>query len=182
MSASMVRTGGIMALVMVPVVLVLGFLIVAGGFAAVFSPGAERVWSLMALLYFVFLAFAVFVFWTTRGLFEALGYLAADGSVLLLIGLLVFAPPLAPLPWTWFSILAIRFGRQTGSRLWQGVGFVYLVAMALAAASLVSLAFSGILMPDIGLVGLALAVLFVFVGWNCHGIGLIVSARRIARA
>ena len=98
---------------------------------------------------------------------------------MILFGLLLLGPPLVPLPWTWFSILAIRFGRQIGSRLWQAVGLVYLVAMALVAASLVSAAFTEYHWPDFDLIGLALAALFV--GWSCHGIGLIVSARRIAR-
>ncbi|MCY4527620.1 MAG: hypothetical protein OXD46_01135, partial [Chloroflexi bacterium] len=64
---------------------------------------------MLAMLHFVFLASVVFVFWTTRGLFEVLGYVAADGPVLMLIGLLGFALPLALLPWTWFSILATGF-------------------------------------------------------------------------
>lgn len=180
MSAAMVRAGGIMALVMVPIVLVLGFLVVAGVLSAVTTPGiAETVWSLMALLYFIFLAFAVFVFWTTRGLFEALGYMAADGPVLLLVGLLVFAPPLVLLPWTWFSILATRFGRQVGSRLWQVVGVIYLVAMVLVAASAVSAAFNDYRWPNMELLGFTLAALLL--GWVCHGIGLIVSARNIGR-
>lgn len=180
MSAAMVRADGIMALVMVPIVLILGFLVVAGVLSAVTTPGiAETVWSLMALLYFIFLGFAVFVFWTTRGLFEALGYMAADGPVLLLVGLLVVGPPLVLLPWTWFSILATRFGRQVGSRLWQAVGIFYLAAMALAVSSIVSAAFDKYHWPDTDLAGFALAALLI--GWVCHGIGLIVSARRIAR-
>jgi len=180
MSAAMVRAGGIMALATIPMVLVMGALIGAGAFAAVFRPGAaETVWSPIALLYFVFLAFAAFVLWTTRGLFEALGYVAADGPVLMLIGLLVFAPPLALLPWTWFSILATGFGRQIGSRLWQAVGIVYLFAMALTGAGMVSAVFREYHLPNMDLAGAALAALLI--GWNCHDIGLIVSARRIAR-
>ena len=89
------------------------------------------------------------------------------------------ARPLVVLPWTWFSILAIGFDRQVRSRRWQAVGIVYLAAMALAAASVVSAAFSEILIPDIDLLGLALAALLI--GWVRHGIGLIVSPRRIAR-
>ena len=181
MSAAMVRAGGIMALVMVPIVLVLGLLIVAGLFGAAFNnpDGEAIVWLLTPLLYFVFIAFAVFVFWTTRGLFKALGYAAADGCFVILIGLLLLGPPLVVLPWTWFSVLATGFGRQVGSRLWQAIGIVYLVAMALVGASAVSAAFTEDHWPDLDLVGAALAVLLI--GWNCHGIGLIVSARRIAR-
>ena len=68
---------------------------------------------LTPLLYLVFIASAVFVFWTTRGLFKALGYAAADGCFVILIGLLLLGPPFAVLPWTWFSILAaVSAGRS----------------------------------------------------------------------
>ena len=177
MSPAMVRAGGIMALVMIPVVLVLGLLIGMAALAAFFNPGAGTVWSLIALLYFVFLAFAVFVFWTTRGLFDAFGHAAADGPILLLIVLLVLGPPLVLLPWTWFSILAARFGRQVGSRLWQATGVIYLIAMALIAAAVAPEAFGEYALLD--LVGFALAMLLI--GWGCHGIGLIVWARKIVR-
>ena len=169
-----------MALVMVPIALVLGFLIVVGVIAGAFNPSAaDTVAWLFVLLCVVFLASAVFVFWTTRGLFKALGYMAADGCFVILIGLLLLGPPLVLLPWTWFSILATRFGRQVGSRLWQAVGVVYLIAMALVAASVVSVAFSEFRFPNLNLVGFALAAFLI--GWSCHGIGLIVSARNISR-
>ena len=93
--------------------------------------------------------------------------------------MLVLARPLVVLPWIWFSIIAIGFDRQFGSRRWQVVGIVYLAAMALASASVVSAAFSEIPVPDIDLLGLALAALLI--GWVCHSIGLIVSPRRITR-
>ena len=81
MSAAMIRTGGIMALLTVPIVLVLGLLIVAGLIGGGFGnpDGTAVVRLLTPLLYLVFIASAVFVFWTTRGLFKALGYAAADG-------------------------------------------------------------------------------------------------------
>ena len=181
MSAAMIRTGGIMALLTVPIVLFLGFLIVVGLIGGGFGnpDGTAVVRLLTPLLYLVFIASAVFVFWTTRGLFMALGYAAADGCFVILIGLLLLGPPFAVLPWTWFSILAARFGRQVGSRLWQAVGVIYLVAMALLVASAASAAFAKHHWPNMELLGLALAVLFT--GWSCHGIGLIVSARMIAR-
>ena len=181
MSAAMVRAGGIMALVMIPIVLFLGFLIVVGFIGGGFGnpDGVAVVRLLTPLLYLVFTAFAVFVFWTTRGLFKALGYAAADGCFVILIGLLLLGPPLAVLPWIWFSILAARFGRQVGARLWQAIGVIYLVAMALLAASAASAAFAKYHWPNTELVGFALAALLT--GWVCHGIGLIVSARRIAR-
>ena len=181
MSAAMVRAGGIAALAMVPTVLVLGFLLVGGIFAAAFNnpDGEAIIWLLTPLLYLVFVAVAVFVFWTTRGLFRALGYAAAEGCFVITIGLLLLGLPLVVLPWTWFAILAIRFGRQIGSRLWQAIGAIYLATMVLVVASLVSAAFTEYRWPDFDLLGLALAAFFV--GWSCHGIGLIVNAGRIAR-
>ena len=180
MSAAMIRTGGIMALLMVPTVLVFAFSMLAGYLYGLSTLGvAVTAWSLIAPLYFIFIAFAVFVFWTTRGLFKALGYAAADGCFVILIGLLVLGPPLVVLPWTWFSILATRFGRQVGSRLWQVVGVIYLVAMVLVAASAVSAAFNDYRWPNMELLGFTLAALLL--GWVCHGIGLIVSARNIGR-
>ena len=181
MSAAMIRTGGIMAFLMIPTVLVLWLLIAVGIFGgALGNPdGIVVVRLLTLLLCLVFIAFAVFVFWTTRGLFKALGYAAADGCFVILIGLLLLGLPFVVLPWTWFSVLAVRFGRQVGSRLWQAIGVFYLFAMVLVAASAVSAAFNEYHWPNLELLGFALAALLL--GWVCHGIGLIVSARRTAR-
>ena len=88
------------------------------------------------------------------------------------------APPAAVLSWIWFSIGATGFGRQIGSRLWQAIGIVYLIGMALIAAAMVSMASGDNLLP-IDLVTYAAPVLLV--GWACHGVGLIVGARKMAR-
>ncbi|MCY3672597.1 MAG: hypothetical protein OXH14_16180 [Alphaproteobacteria bacterium] len=169
-----------MALLMTPIAAALGYVAVVAGFQAVFGSTAEETLLLAALLYFIVLAFMVFVFWATRGLFQAFDYVTADGPITMLILLLVFLPPVVWLPWTWFSVLAIRFGRQVGSRLWQATGVIYLIAMAMILASAAMLAFGAAPFPLAGdmIYGAPLALLL---GWVCHGTSMIVGARMTAR-
>ena len=183
MSATMVRTGGIMALAMILIVPASGYLFASLIPEPMFfniAKAGEKILSILVPMYFVFLAFAVFVFWTTKGLLNASGYQAADVPIVTLIVFLAFFPPVAVLSWTWFSIGATGFGRQVGSRLWQAIGIIYLIGMALLAASMVWTAFDELQLPNMGLLGYgALAML---VGWACHGIGLILGAREMRRA
>ena len=91
MPAGIVRTGGILAFVMILVVLVLGLLIgrMALGTLLSGSPGArEEVGWWAALMYVVCLPIGAFVLWTTRGLFIASGYRAANLPVAAVIALL----------------------------------------------------------------------------------------------
>ena len=84
----------------------------------------------------------------------------------------------AILLWMWFSIGAIGFGRRIGSRLWQATGIVYLLGTALIAAAVAVMA-SGDNLTPIELVTYALPIMLV--GWACHGIGLLVGAKEMAR-
>ena len=177
----MVRTGGIMAFAMILIVPVSGYLfMLVAPVALVFGSLAakENFLSMLVLMYVVFLAFVAFVFWTTKGLFNASGYRAADVPIMTLIVFLAFAPPVAVLSWTWFSISATGFGRQVGLRLWQAIGIIYLIGMALIAASMTWMAFDELQLPNMGL--LMYAALVMLVGWAFHGIGLIVGARKMA--
>ena len=182
MSAKTIRTSGILAFAMFLIVPASGILFASSlpeNKYGNLETAGDNILSMLALMYFVFLTFAVFVFWTTKRLFGASGYQAANAPIMALIICLAFFPPVAVLFWTWFSIVATGYGRHAGSRLWQAIGFVYLIGMTLFVASMVSIAFHERQMPDMDLLVYAVPVLSV--GWACHGAGLIVGARRMAR-
>ena len=199
MSARSVRIAGIAALAMVPVALLFGVVFILVAFSAAIggSPASFRMGETITVLAYVsFLAFATFVFWTTRGFFNAFGYRTADlPTVTLIVLLMVNLIPVlyrswmgvfddilvsaAILLWMWFAVGAVGFGRHVGSRLWQATGIVYLIGTAsLGAAVAVNL--SGDNLTPITIVTYALPVMLV--GWACHGIGLIKGAKTMAQA
>lgn len=175
------------------------------------SGALNDVRSMLVLMYVVCLPIVAFVLWTTKALFDASGYRGAGPPVAVLIFLLVInlihildsgyhptvmdmwemglvtfygvlsevCPPLAVLSWMWLSVRAVGFGMRSRSRLWQVTGCIYLIGMALLAAAMVSMSLGDNLKP-IELVTYAVPVLLV--GWICHGIGLILGARRLDRA
>ncbi|MDE0407324.1 MAG: hypothetical protein OXN81_05630 [Alphaproteobacteria bacterium] len=178
----MLRAGGIVALATLPIVPVSGFLFAWAAFVGPSYGGPvalERISSTLVLMYIVFVACAAFVFWTTKQLFDASGYRAAHMAIVTLIVFLAFLPPLALLSHMWFSICAVDFGRQAGSRLWQVVGIVNLIGLALIAVGSLSMVFSATSRFSMDLILCAAFVLLI--GWLCLGIGLIDGARRMAR-
>ena len=183
MSARMLRAGGIVALATIPIVPVSGFLFTLAAFGEPgFGSGLAGLGGIILTLvamYVVFLPCAAFVFWTTKQFFDASGYRAAHAALVTLIVFLVFFPPLALLSHTWFSICAVRFGRQAGSRLWQAVGIVNLIGLAGIAVGSLSMAFSATIWLSMDLILCAASVLLI--GWLCQGIGLIDGARRMAQ-
>ena len=212
MPAAIIRIGGILAFVMILIVLLLGLLVAILAFGAFGSPGAlDDARSMLVLMYVVCLPIVAFVLWTTKALFDASGYRGAGPPVAVLIflllinlihvldsrfhptvlymwemGLVTFqgvlsevGPLLAALSWMWLSVRTIGFGMRSHSRLWQATGGIYLVGMALLVAAMVSMSLGDNLLP-IELVTYAVPVLLV--GWVCHGVGLILGARRLARA
>ncbi len=203
-----------MAFAMILILLVLGTLVTWMAFVAAVSgsPRArDEVEAIFVLIYVVILPFGAFVLWTTRGLFRASGYRAADQSIVMLIALLavnllhifdsgyrltvvemwefssfsVFgifsevAPLAAVAVWIWFSTAAIGFGKRIDSGLWQAIGIIYLIGMALIAGALVLNTFGDYRTPE-SLIMMAAPVLLV--GGASHGAGLISGARRVAQA
>ena len=130
------------------------------------------------LMYYAFVACAAFVLWATKQVFNAFGYRSADLTIGTLFALLACLPPVAPLAWAWFSILAIRFGKQVGSLLWQAIGIVYLLALLLIALGMTSLV--GVDVPYLEDL-FELAYLMLLVGWLCHCVCLILGARKMRR-
>lgn len=130
------------------------------------------------LMYYAFVGCAAFVLWATKQVFNASGYRSADLAIGTLFAVLACFPPFTPLAWAWFSVLAIRFGRQTGSRLWQLMGIVYLADMILVAVAMTS--FAGIDVPALDEL-VVLAGLLLLSGWLCHGFCLFDGARKMAR-
>ena len=209
----MVRTGGIVAFAMVVIVLALGLLVTWLAFVAVIKGGPDArddVQSTLALIYVVSLPFGAFVLWTTRGLFRASGYPAADQTIVMLIALLAA---------NLIHILDSGF-RLTIAAMWHGSAFsvfgVFSVVAPLATVALwIWFAIKATrfgkrmdsgLWQAIGifyLIGMALLaggmVLHTFddyhtpiplimiaapvllVGWACHGVGLIAGARRMTQ-
>lgn len=214
MSATMVRTGGIMVFFLILAVLVTGFML-AGAMAGAGAggvPDPARFGSTLSLTMIVYLAIMIFVYWTTKGLFNAFAFRRADTPILTLIILMAInllltvlggagapAAETGPasggesgtfgifsaiavlatvLAWIWFSIAAIGFGAQVGSQLWKAIGIVYLVGTSLAFVG------NGLLLSGMGgATGLILLIAgpVVLGGWVCHGIGLIIGAREMAR-
>lgn len=182
MSAKTVRAVGILAFAMFLIVPASGFLFALSLPEPEYfniDKAGENVLSMLALMYFVFLAFVVSVFWATQNLFNASGYQAADAPIMSLIICMAFFPPVAVLFWTWFSIAATGYGRHAGSRLWQAIGIIYLIGMVLIITSMVSIAFHERRMPNFDLLVYATPALLA--GWACHGAGLIVDARKMAQ-
>ncbi len=214
MSATMVRTGGVMVFFLILAVLVTGFML-AGAMAGAGAggvPDPARFGSTLSLTMIVYLAIMIFVYWTTKGLFNAFGFRRADTPILTLIILMAInlvltvlggagapAAETGPasgggsgpfgifsaiavlatvLAWIWFSIAAFGFGAQVGSQLWKAIGIVYLVGTSLAFVG------NGLLLSGMGgATGLILLIAgpVVLGGWVCHGIGLIIGAREMAR-
>ncbi|MCY4395728.1 MAG: hypothetical protein OXC10_11375 [Rhodospirillaceae bacterium] len=213
MSATMVRTGGVMVFFLILAVLVTGFML-AGAMAGAGAggvPDPARFGSTLSLTMIVYLAIMIFVYWTTKGLFNAFAYRRADTPIMTLMILMAINLALtlfgagAPsaetgspsgggsaafgifsaiavlatvMAWIWFSIAAIGFGTQVGSQLWKAIGIVYLVGTSLAFVG------NGLLLSGIGgATGLILLIAgpVVLGGWVCHGIGLIIGAREMAR-
>lgn len=167
------------------------------------DPGAFASMFTMAIV--LYLAIMIFVYWTTRGLFHAFGYRRADTPIMTLmilmginLALFLFGGAGGPagggsgsldtlsaitslatvMAWIWFAIMAIGFGAHVGSRLWKAIGIVYLVGMVFAFAGNVMM--MGGMGQATGLF-LLLAGAVALGGWICHGIGLIVGAKEMAR-
>lgn len=215
MSATTVRIGGIMVFFLIVAVLVLGFALagqmvrMAGPNTPEANPGANpdaaAFASTFSMAIVLYLAIMIFVYWTTRGLFNAFGYRRADTPIMTLmilmaVNLVLFlvggAGP-APdggsgslgtisaitglatvMTWIWFAVMAIGFGAHVGSQLWKAIGIVYLVGMILAFAG------NGLMMTGtVAAPGLFLLIAGAVVlgGWVCHGIGLIVGSKEMAR-
>lgn len=178
MSAKAVRACGIVAIATVLIVPASGILsaILFGLFP---SRGSHLLPLVLVpvLMYYAFVACAAFAFWATKQVFNASGYRSADLAIGTLFAALAFVPPAAPLMWAWFAILATRFGSQTGSTLWQAIGIIYLLASVSTAVAVTI--FVGVAVPYVDELG-ALAGLLLLVGWLCHGIRLILDARKMA--
>ena len=210
MSANTVRIGGVMVFFLIVAVMVLGFALagqmvrMAGPDDSGANPNPAAFASTFSMAIVLYFAIMIFVYWTTRGLFHAFGYRRADTPIMTLmilmaINLVLFllggagAAPGAGgsldtlvaitglatvMAWIWFAIMAIGFGAQVGSQLWKAIGIVYLVGMILAFAG------NSLMMGGMGgATGLflLLAGAVVLGGWICHGIGLIVGAKEMAR-
>ncbi len=207
-----------MLLALVGAMLIMGLALVAttppprAGSGATLPAGLG---SSLILMNIAYVAIMVFVYWTTKGLFNAFGFRRADVPLRLLmivlpvnlLLLLASGGNIAPVPggseaaaaegsgipdilstmlllalmvgWIWFSVGALRFGDHVGSKLWQAVGIVYLVATAFLVIGVALIAAGGgpLLLLILPLGGLALLG-----GWICHGIGLIVGAGEMQRS
>lgn len=217
MSATMVRIGGVMVFFLIVAIMVMGF-VLAGTMvkmAGQENPDPAEFASTFSMAIVLYLAVMIFVYWTTRGLFNAFGYRRADTPIMTLmilmgLNLVLFLFGGAGMPagdgsgsggsgsggsgsldtisaiaglatvmaWIWFAIMAIGFGAHVGSLLWRAIGIVYLVGMIFA--------FAGNALPMAGMgqgIGLFLLIAGAVVlgGWVCHGIGLIVGSREMAR-
>lgn len=138
----------------------------------------QKLGLLVFVMYYAFVACAAFVLWATKQVFNAFGYRSADLTIGTLFALLACLPPVAPLAWAWFSILATRFGKQVGSLLWQAIGIVYLLSLLLIALGMTSLA--GVDVPYREEL-FELAYLMLLAGWLCHCVCLILGARKMPR-
>ena len=138
----------------------------------------QKLGLLVFVMYYAFVACAAFVLWATKQVFNAFGYRSADLTIGTLFALLACLPPVAPLAWAWFSILATRFGKQVGSLLWQAIGIVYLLSLLLIALGMTSLA--GVDVPYREEL-FELAYLMLLAGWLCHCVCLILGARKMRR-
>lgn len=216
MSATMVRIGGIMVFFLILAVILTGLFLGAAvaGMAGGGRPDLAAFTSTLTLLQIVYLGVMTFVYWTTKGLFNAFAFRRADTpiiTVMILMAvnlvLLLLGGAAAPAPgtgtsageavgtgtgdalstialiatvmaWIWFAITAIGFGRQVESRLWTAIGIVYLAGMGLtlAAACLVASGLGGMAGPFLLIAGPV-----TLGGWVCHGIGLLVGAKEMAR-
>ncbi len=180
MSARSVRVSGIVALATVLIVPGSAFLV--GSVTSSGPANIERALGQIALLiivmYYAFVGCSGFVLWATKQVFNAYDYRSADVLVACLFGVFVFLPPLAFPLWAWFSILAIRFGRRIGSPLWKAIGVIYLIAVVLLAAA-IAIDFTDIHIPNLDAF-MVFSGLMLLVGWLCHGMCLIISARELA--
>ncbi len=212
MSAAMVRTGGILVFFLILAVLVSGIMLAGAAVGAGGRPDPAGFGAMLVLMTAVYNGVMTFVYWTTKGLFNAFSYSRADFPILTLMTALAlnllltllgggnlpatgaapagggglgvldalsFGVVLAMIAaWIWFSVAAIGFGAQVGSLLWRAIGIVYLAASGLVAVALALLASgSG---AAFGMLAL-LAGAVMLGGWICHGIGLIVGAKEMAR-
>ncbi|MCY3830374.1 MAG: hypothetical protein OXF89_14680 [Rhodospirillaceae bacterium] len=212
MSAAMVRTGGILVFFLILAVLVSGIMLAGAAVGAGGRPDPAGFGAMLVLMTAVYNGVMTFVYWTTKGLFNAFSYSRADFPILTLMTALALnllltllgggnLPATGAAPagggglgvldalsfgvllamiaaWIWFSVAAIGFGAQVGSLLWRAIGIVYLVASGLVAIALALLASgSG---AAFGMLAL-LAGAVMLGGWICHGIGLIVGAKEMAR-
>ncbi|MXW92594.1 MAG: hypothetical protein F4114_16370 [Rhodospirillaceae bacterium] len=212
MSAAMVRTGGILVFFLILAVLVSGIMLAGAAVGAGGRPDPAGFGAMLVLMTAVYNGVMTFVYWTTKGLFNAFSYSRADFPILTLMTALALnllltllgggnLPATGAAPagggglgvldalsfgvllamiaaWIWFSVAAIGFGAQVGSLLWRAIGIVYLVASGLVAIALALLVSgSG---AAFGMLAL-LAGAVMLGGWICHGIGLIVGAKEMAR-
>ena len=210
MSATTVRIGGIMVFFLILSVILTGLFLGAtvAGMTGGGRPDLAAFGSTLILLQIVYLGVMTFVYWTTKGLFNAFAFHRADtpimtlmilmavNLVLLLLGgagppatgtgpaagtgdaLSTIALTATVMAWIWFAITAIGFGRQVESRLWTAIGIVYLAGMGLtlAAVCLVASGLGGMAGPFLLIAGPV-----TLGGWICHGIGLLVGAKEMAR-
>ena len=214
MSAAMVRTGGIMAFGLILIGLVLSFILAAALTGAGSGTGGAavqaNVGSTIILMYIVNLAIATFVYWTTKGLFNAFGYRAADLPIMTLIILLAV------------NLIPILLGNPslstTGAAPEPGGGALGILSVIVMLATVLSwiwfsiaatgfgrqvgsrlwqaigiLYLTSMALFAVGMVlmtsgGGQLPALFFLIaspvmlgGWVCHGIGLIIGANEMSR-
>ena len=179
MSARAVRTSGIVGLSTILIVPASAFLV---GWLGPSRPGLEgalaHVGVLFIVMYYALVGCAAFLLWATKQVFNASGYRSADLLIGTVFGLLVFLPPLALPAWAWLSILAIIFGRRSGSLMWRAIGIIYLIATALVVCTTVA-EFGYIDIPGLDLL-MVCSGLVLLVGWLYHSIALILSAGKMA--
>ena len=215
MSPAMVRTGGIMAFGLILIGLILSFILAAALTGAASGTGGAAVQasvgSTIILMYIVNLAIATFVYWTTKGLFNAFGYRAADLPIMTLIILLAV------------NLIPILLGNQNPATTGAGpeaggggaLGILSAIVMLATVLSWIwfSIAATGFgkqvgsrLWQAIGILYLTSMALFavgmvlmtsgvaqlhalffliaspvMLGGWVCHGIGLIIGANEMSR-
>ena len=179
MSARFVRRSGILALatiLIVPASALLVGSVTSAGFSNI-ERALAHVDLLLLVMQLAFVCCAAFVLWATQEVFNASGYRSANVLVGWLIIMLLFLPTLALLLWAWFSIRLIRFGRRVGSPLWQAIGVIYLIVAALLAGG-IAIGFTDIHVSSLDAFMVILGPILL-AGWLCHGVCLILSARKL---
>jgi len=86
MSAGMVRTGGIMVFVLLVLGIVLSFVVAAASVKIVDGKPVVSSGGVMQIITnVIYIAIVAFVYWTTKGLFNSLGYRRADVPIMALM-------------------------------------------------------------------------------------------------
>jgi hypothetical protein len=203
----MVRTGGILAFVLIVVAII-------GAFLGHNSRAVAIVFGLIQT------AIIIFVFWSTKGLFNSRSHHGADvaivGLIVILALLWIFSliggaglgavtnPQalqsalgvigiislivmlLMLIFFLWFSIGAIGFGGAGGGGLWKAIGILYVIGLALMILTVI-IGVIAAMTHTTNLLGLSgilalIGALVWLAAWICHGIGLIMGAGQMQQA